>query len=139
MKFLTILLLLLSLNSKSQKLIISCDTMFKVRYSSDLYFHEAVKSEKYEVVKFNTRPKKIVLDFKKEQVKIRGKKYKIEIALEENYPFYYIDVKRKKQYYELFIFDDCLGGIGVFLKDNNDFDIVALYFPNVQVSKIINN
>lgn len=139
MKFLTILLLLLSLNLKSQKLIISCDTMFKVRYSPQLYFHEAVKTDKYEVVKFNTRPKKIVLDFKKEQVKIRGKKYKIDSVLEENYPFYFIDVKRKKNYYELFIYDDCLGSIGVFLKDSNDYDIVGFYFPNVQVSKIINN
>jgi hypothetical protein len=113
--------------------------MFKVRYSPQLYFHEAVKTDKYEVVKFNTRPKKIVLDFKKEQVKIRGKKYKIDSVLEENYPFYFIDVKRKKNYYELFIYDDCLGSIGVFLKDSNDYDIVGFYFPNVQVSKIINN
>jgi len=139
MKFLTILLLLLSLNLKSQKLTISCDTMFKVRYPSDLYFHEAVKTDKYEVVKFNTRPKKIVLDFKKEQVKIRGKKYKIDTVLEQNYPLYYIDVKRKKNYYELFIYDDCLGGISVFLKYYDDYEIVGFYFPNVQVSKIINN
>ena len=64
MKFITILLIFISMNVYSQKLVLSGDTMFKVIYDEDMLFSEAINNDAYETLYFTTKGDKIVVDLK---------------------------------------------------------------------------
>ena len=66
MKLLLILLTFLSLKLPAQKLILKCDTMYKIIYPDDMIFADAVQSDSYETLKFNTKTKTIIVNFKSE-------------------------------------------------------------------------
>ena len=77
MKFLTILLLFISMNVYSQKLVLSGDTMFKVIYDEDMLFSEAINNDAYETLYFTAKSDKIVVDLKSNTVKYGLKRFKI--------------------------------------------------------------
>ena len=77
MKYLSILLLFISMNVYSQKLVLSGDTMFKVIYDEDMLFSEAINNDAYETLYFTSKSDKIVVDLKSNKVKYGLKRFKI--------------------------------------------------------------
>ena len=137
MKLLLILLTFLSLKLPAQKLILKCDTMYKIIYSDDMIFADAVQSDSYETLKFNTKPKKIIVNFKSKYVQFGGKRFKIEEVLEPEVGIFHIlELKRRKTIYDLFIADNCKGGLTLILRYFDNGDVICRYFPTIQLTEV---
>ena len=137
MKFLTILLLFISMNVYSQKLILRGDTMFKVIYDEDLLLSEAINNNVCETLYFTSKADKIVVDLKSNKVKFGSKRFEIVEVLEPRVGIFYLyELERKDVIYELLIGDNCRGGITVILRYADDGSLIARYFPSVMLKEI---
>ena len=137
MKFLTILLLFISMNVYSQKLVLSGDTMFKLLYEDGMLLSEAINNEAYDVLGFTTKSNKVVVDLKSNTVRYGLKRFKIVETFEPEVGIFYLyELERRDFVYELLIGDNCRGGITVILKYMQDGLIIARYFPSVMLKKI---
>ena len=137
MKFLTILLIFISMNVYSQKLVLSGDTMFKLLYEDGMLLSEAINNEAYDVLGFTTKSNKVVVDLKSNTVRYGLKRFKIVETFEPEVGIFYLyELERRDFVYELLIGDNCRGGITVILKYMQDGLIIARYFPSVMLKKI---
>ena len=137
MKYLSMLLIFISMNVYSQKLVLSGDTMFKVIYDEDMLFSEAINNDAYETLYFTTKGDKIVVDLKSNKVKFGLKRFKIVEVLEPRVGIFYLyELERKDVIYELLIGDNCRGGITVILRYMDDGSLIARYFPSVILKEI---
>ena len=137
MKFLTILLILISMNTYSQKLILRGDTMFKLIYDEDLLLSEAINNNVCETLYFTSKADKIVVDLKSNKVKFGSKRFEIVEVLEPRVGIFYLyELERKDVIYELLIGDNCRGGITVILRHAEDGSLIARYFPSVMLKEI---
>lgn len=137
MKFLLTLLSFLTINLTGQKLIVKCDTMYKISYSQMTTFGDAIESRNYEVLKYSEFEKEIIINFKTKKVKYGYKTFKIVEVLEPEVGIFHIlKLKRRGTEYDLFIGDNCLGGLLLILRYFEEGDIICRYFPSVQLSEI---
>ena len=137
MKYLSILLIFISMNVYSQKLVLSGDTMFKVIYDEDMLFSEAINNDAYETLYFTTKGDKIVVDLKSNKVKFGLKRFKIVETFEPKVGIFYLyELERRDVIYQLLIGDNCQGGITVILRYMQDGSLIARYFPSVMLKKI---
>ena len=137
MKYLSILLIFISMNVYSQKLVLSGDTMFKVIYDEDMLFSEAINNDAYETLYFTAKSDKIVVDLKSNTVKFGLKRFKIVEVFEPKVGIFYLyELERRDVTYQLLIGDNCRGGITVILRYMDDGSLIARYFPSVMLKKI---
>ena len=137
MKFLTILLIFISMNVYSQKLVLSGDTMFKLLYEEGMFLSEAINNDAYETLYFTAKSDKVVVDLKSNIVKYGLKRFKIVETFEPEVGIFYLyELERRDVIYELLIGDNCRGGITVILRYMQDGLIIARYFPSVMLKKI---
>ena len=137
MKFLTILLIFISMNVYSQKLVLSGDTMFKLLYEEGMFLSEAINNEAYETLYFTSKSDKVVVDLKSNIVKYGLKRFKIVETFEPEVGIFYLyELERRDVIYELLIGDNCRGGITVILRYMQDGSLIARYFPSVMLKKI---
>ena len=137
MKFLTILLLFISMNVYSQKLVLRGDTMFKLLYEEGMFLSEAINNEAYETLYFTAKSDKVVVDLKSNTVRYGLKRFKIVEVLEPRVGIFYLyELERKDVIYELLIGDNCRGGITVILRYMDDGSLIARYFPSVILKEI---
>ena len=137
MKFLTILLIFISMNVYSQKLVLSGDTMFKLLYEEGMFLSEAINNEAYETLYFTSNSDKVVVDLKSNIVKYGLKRFKIVETFEPEVGIFYLyELERRDVIYELLIGDNCRGGITVILRYMQDGSLIARYFPSVMLKKI---
>ena len=137
MKYLSILLIFISMNVYSQKLVLSGDTMFKLLYEDGMLLSEAINNEAYDVLGFTTKSNKVVVDLKSNTVRYGLKRFKIVETFEPEVGIFYLyELERRDFVYELLIGDNCRGGITVILKYMQDGLIIARYFPSVMLKKI---
>ena len=137
MKFLTILLLFISMNVYSQKLVLRGDTMFKLLYEEGMFLSEAINNEAYETLYFTSKSDKVVVDLKSNIVKYGLKRFKIVETFEPEVGIFYLyELERRDVIYELLIGDNCRGGITVILRYMQDGSLIARYFPSVMLKKI---
>ena len=137
MKYLSILLLFISMHVYSQKLILKGDTMFKVIYDEDLLLSEAINNNVCETLYFTSKSDKIVVDLKSNKVKFGSKRFEIVEVLEPRIGIFYLyELERRDVIYELLIGDNCRGGITVILRHAEDGSLIARYFPSVMLQKL---
>ena len=137
MKFITILLIFISMNVYSQKLVLSGDTMFKLLYEEGMFLSEAINNDAYETLYFTAKSDKVVVDLKSNIVKYGLKRFKIVETFEPEVGIFYLyELERRDVIYELLIGDNCRGGITVILRYMQDGSLIARYFPSVMLKKI---
>ena len=137
MKYLSILLIFISMNVYSQKLVLSGDTMFKLLYEEGMFLSEAINNEAYETLYFTDKSDKIVVDLKSNIVKYGLKRFKIVETFEPEVGIFYLyELERRDVIYELLIGDNCRGGITVILRYMDDGSLIARYFPSVILKEI---
>ena len=137
MKFLTILLIFISMNVYSQKLVLSGDTMFKLLYEDGMLLSEAINNEAYDVLGFTTKSNKVVVNLKSNTVRYGLKRFKIVETFDPEVGIFYLyELERRDFVYELLVGDNCRGGITVILRYMQDGSLIARYFPSVMLKKI---
>jgi len=137
MKYLLILLLFISMNVYSQKLVLSGDTMFKLLYEDGMLLSEAINNEAYDVLGFTTKSNKVVVNLKSNTVRYGLKRFKIVETFDPEVGIFYLyELERRGFIYELLIGDNCRGGITVILRYMDDGLLIARYFPSVMLKKM---
>lgn len=137
MKYLSILLIFISMNVYSQKLVLSGDTMFKLLYEDGMLLSEAINNEAYDVLGFTTKSNKVVVNLKSNTVRYGLKRFKIVETFDPEVGIFYLyELERRDFVYELLVGDNCRGGITVILRYMQDGLIIARYFPSVMLKKI---
>ena len=137
MKYLSILLIFISMNVYSQKLVLSGDTMFKLLYEDGMLLSEAINNEAYDVLGFTTKSNKVVVNLKSNTVRYGLKRFKIVETFDPEVGIFYLyELERRDFVYELLVGDNCRGGITVILRYMQDGLIIARYFPSVMLKEI---